>query len=340
MNIAEMLVGNSYIPVASTSQLGIVSFYDEQFDVIDGKAYIKRKYLQDLFDDYSSNFKVSSELNNDVLTQNLYVSEKLISSTDVTLPFSNYVNNILLNKNGNIITLTGLNGETLLSNQQINLNDYVKSISVTKNGNQVNINLLNDSTLLSNDSFTLDDYGNGFSANKVDNDITFSLLNNGQILQTSTVNISDCVKNLNITRSGDTVTVKLLNGNNVISTGTFDIKDSLSVKDCKLEFTLDTSNYVMTAYLKDNNGAILTQTSVDFPLESVVVGADEQDGTITLTLQNGTTTSFYIGDLVSGLVSQSLYDSDKAYINNELLNLKIALGEYVNDIDALIGEGV
>lgn len=74
-----------------------------------------------------------------------------------------------------------------------------------------------------------------------------------------------------------------------------------------LTLSVDTSTYILTAKLKDANGNVLSITSVDLPLETMVVGAsyDETNKKIVLTLQNGNTTSFSVADLVSGLVPDS-----------------------------------
>lgn len=74
------------------------------------------------------------------------------------------------------------------------------------------------------------------------------------------------------------------------------------------ELSINSSTYVMTATLKDQNGNTLGQPqTVDLPLESVVVGGSYDDTTkkIVLTLQNGNTVEFSVADLVDGLESSS-----------------------------------
>ena len=104
----------------------------------------------------------------------------------------------------------------------------------------------------------------------------------------------------------------------------------------KADVALDTSTFVITVSLKDSEGNVVSQDNVDLPLESVVVGGDEKDGIVTLTLQNGNTITFDIGDLVDGLASQAQHDEDIAALN---ARIDAALGTYVTDIDTLIGEG-
>lgn len=66
------------------------------------------------------------------------------------------------------------------------------------------------------------------------------------------------------------------------------------------------SDYVMTLNLKNSAGTTISTQNIDLPLETMVVGASYSNVTknITLTLQNGTTTSFSVADLVSGLQTE------------------------------------
>ena len=87
-----------------------------------------------------------------------------------------------------------------------------------------------------------------------------------------------------------------------------------------LSLTINSSTFVMTGQLKDQNGDNLgTAQTIDLPLESVVVGGsyNSQTKKVVLTLQNGNTIEFSIADLVSGLQTE-LSASNKlnpAYIN-------------------------
>lgn len=103
-----------------------------------------------------------------------------------------------------------------------------------------------------------------------------------------------------------------------------------SIGDCILDVSIDPSTFVITMALKDTEGNVISQDTVDLPLESMVVGGDEDGGIITLTLQNGNTITFDIGDLVDGLVSQTKHNEDIARIES-------ALGSYITDIDTLVG---
>lgn len=87
-----------------------------------------------------------------------------------------------------------------------------------------------------------------------------------------------------------------------------------------LSLTINSSTYVITGQLKDQNGDNLgAAQTIDLPLESVVVGGsyNSQTKKVVLTLQNGNTIEFSVADLVSGLQTE-LSASNKlnpAYIN-------------------------
>lgn len=76
----------------------------------------------------------------------------------------------------------------------------------------------------------------------------------------------------------------------------------------KLVLELNSNTFKLKGILKDSlDNVIFTSNEIDLPLETMVVGAtyDDTTKTIILTLQNGSTTSFSVADLVSGLVSQT-----------------------------------
>lgn len=95
----------------------------------------------------------------------------------------------------------------------------------------------------------------------------------------------------------------------------------------KLGLSIDTSTYVMTIALKNSSGTTLDTQTVDLPLETMVVDASYNKSTkeITLTLQNGTTTSFSVADLVSGLATQSALNTTNTNVAN--LTTKVSTAE-------------
>lgn len=74
-----------------------------------------------------------------------------------------------------------------------------------------------------------------------------------------------------------------------------------------LSLTINSSTYVVTGQLKDQDGNNLgTAQTIDLPLESVVVNGSYDSATkeVVLTLQNGNTVRFSVADLVSGLQTE------------------------------------
>ena len=74
-----------------------------------------------------------------------------------------------------------------------------------------------------------------------------------------------------------------------------------------LSLTINSTTYVLTAQLKDQDGNNLgTAQTIDLPLESVVVSGSYDSDTkeVVLTLQGGSTIRFSVADLVSGLQTE------------------------------------
>jgi len=74
-----------------------------------------------------------------------------------------------------------------------------------------------------------------------------------------------------------------------------------------LSLTVNSSTFVVTAQLKDQDGNNLgSAQTIDLPLESVVVSGayDNANKKIVLTLQNGTTVDIPVADLVAGLQAE------------------------------------
>lgn len=93
-----------------------------------------------------------------------------------------------------------------------------------------------------------------------------------------------------------------------------------SLVDYRISTTLNTDNYTLTVAITDTEGNIINSDTVDFPLESVVTDVKEENGIITITLQNGNTASYDITDLVNGLVAQKDYDAKMEEIDTAISN--------------------
>ena len=73
-----------------------------------------------------------------------------------------------------------------------------------------------------------------------------------------------------------------------------------------IDLEVNSGTYVVTLYLKDIDGNVISTDSIDLPLESVVVSGsfDSTNKKIVLTLQNGNTIDIPVGDLVAGLQTE------------------------------------
>lgn len=106
-----------------------------------------------------------------------------------------------------------------------------------------------------------------------------------------------------------------------------------------LSLTINSTNYVMTAQLKDQDGNNLgTVQTIDLPLESVVVSGsyDSVNKKIVLTLQNGTTIDIPVGDLVSGLQTE-ITENNK--LNADLVDDSTSTNKFVTASDITTWNG-
>ena len=97
--------------------------------------------------------------------------------------------------------------------------------------------------------------------------------------------------------------------------------------------SLNTTDYKLTITLKDQDGNTLgTSQVVDFPIESVVVGAsyDNTNKKIILTLQNGNTVDVPVGDLVSGLQTE-ITSTNK--LNADLVDDSTSTNKFVKSFE-------
>lgn len=84
-------------------------------------------------------------------------------------------------------------------------------------------------------------------------------------------------------------------------------KKANSLYGATVSINVDPQTYICTFTLKNSNDEIISTSSIDLPLESMVVSGEynAENKTVILTLKSGDNVEFSIADLVSGLVSQS-----------------------------------
>ena len=99
-----------------------------------------------------------------------------------------------------------------------------------------------------------------------------------------------------------------------------------------LSLTINSSTYVVTGQLKDQNGDNLgSAQTIDLPLETMVVGGsyDDEHKKIVLTLKNGNTVDIPVADLVSGLQTElsATNKLDPAFINYDSTHAAVTEAE-------------
>lgn len=109
----------------------------------------------------------------------------------------------------------------------------------------------------------------------------------------------------------------------------------------KVALSID-SNYVMTLQLLNKANEVLSTGTIDLPIESMVVNASYSNGILTLTLQNGRTLDVDISDIVSGLVSETTFNSAISELQGSINSLttrmtqaETNIQENTDDIEAL-----
>lgn len=184
-----------------------------------------------------------------------------------------------------------------------------EAINVTQGGGAVNsVNgKTGDVILTTSDLENTSDYQTGsevdsaistaIGALPTVNDATLTIQKNGTSVGTFTANDADNTT-INITVPTTAADVSALPASTKYGA-------SISV-------TIDSSTYVMTTQLKDQDGNNLgSAQTVDLPLESMVVNGsyDSVNKKIVLTLQNGNTIDIPVADLVSGLQTEITSDN-------------------------------
>lgn len=103
-----------------------------------------------------------------------------------------------------------------------------------------------------------------------------------------------------------------------------------------IDAEIDPANYIITVRLKNSLGQQLSQTQIDLPLETVVVGGhyDEAEKQVVLTLDNGEEIRFSVADLIDGLVSSAKHNSDIEQTNERINETNADLDEFKDYVES------
>ena len=112
--------------------------------------------------------------------------------------------------------------------------------------------------------------------------------------------------------------------------------DKAKTLGCTVAMQVDPNTYIVTLQLKNSVGAVLSTTTIDLPLESVVVGGsyDEDTKEIVLTLDNDNVIRFSVADLIDGLVSVAVYEQGLAEANARISQNAENLDDFKQYVEA------
>lgn len=235
--------------------------------------------------------------------------------------FTNALSNYTGGLGGNELPEGGLTGQVLVkrsdmsgdvewANSVITIDDELSLTSENPVQNKVITNALNEKADIS-DIPTV-------------NNATLAIQKNGTSVGTFSANASEDV-NINLIIPTTASDVSALSDSTKYGAG--------------LSLTINSTNYVMTAQLKDQDGNNLgTEQTIDLPLESVVVSGsyDSVNKKIVLTLQNGTTIDIPVGDLISGLQTE-ITENNK--LNADLVDDSTSTNKFVTASDITTWNG-
>ena len=113
--------------------------------------------------------------------------------------------------------------------------------------------------------------------------------------------------------------------NEVLARGNADtiLQANIDASGHKLEVLRDSSTYQYTFRLLDNNNNILSSELIDLPIEAMIVNVayDATNKDLIITLQNGTTLTVPLDDIVSGLASQDwVYNNYVNIANSQVIS--------------------
>ena len=175
----------------------------------------------------------------------------------------------------------------------------------------------------------------------IKNKSTKHLLNEGNdgtspyVTEKDIKQITDSLEKLNQNKVENTTTINGydLSGNIELRAEDINAIPNTIKYAASLDLSIDSSTYVMTAQLKDQNGNFIGNSqSIDLPLESVVVNGflDEEKDEVVLVLKNGNEIRFGITDITNGLVGKTELDKTNnklSDLENKLANIEDKNGE-------------
>lgn len=262
----------------------------------------------------------NTNITNAINTAKGYTDDKITELNNVYQPLGNY------QPLGDYVTTTTFDSyKTEVTNNFNNKVGFSDVVSATSNGacpaysdtNKSSVKMLSTQYVLANDGKWHQLPDNAFS-NTTYTTATSSALglikvgytnngNNYKVQVDSSGNAYVYVPWENTTYDLSVyVTQTELENKGYLVAGDISSKADIASTGNKLSLSMDTSTYVITLKLLNSSDEVLSTQSIDLPLESVVVNGsyDATNKKISLTLKNGSTVSFSVADLVSGLQTE------------------------------------
>ena len=185
---------------------------------------------------------------------------------------------------------------------------YVEGTGIDIDGNEISVDtsvIAQQSDIPTNNNQLIN--GAGYITGITGSDVTTALGYTPYNATNPSGYQANVIETIKVNNTAQTVTSKAVNITVPTQASDIGALSDTTKYGASISVSLNTTDYKMTVTLKDQDGNTLgTAQTVDFPIESVVVGGsyDSTNKKIVLTLQNGNTIDVPVGDLVAGLQSE------------------------------------
>lgn len=120
------------------------------------------------------------------------------------------------------------------------------------------------------------------------------------------------------------------------------VYDELAKRAAYIEYSIDPTTFIITLELKNFEGKVLDSKSVDLPLETMIIGAWYDEGTVYLKVKGEEEPlAVDISDLISGLVNETTFNEQVARMDRriDLTNQDVSAIRNEIDIAGVYGFG-
>ena len=120
------------------------------------------------------------------------------------------------------------------------------------------------------------------------------------------------------------------------------VYDELAKRAAYIEYSIDPTTFIITLKLKNFEGKVLDSKSVDLPLETMIIGAWYDEGTVYLKVKGEEEPlAVDISDLISGLVNETTFNEQVARMDRriDLTNQDVSAIRNEIDIAGVYGFG-